>query len=180
MTIEEIFNQLFIHMNTGIAFHHELAKAYSFLGLNGYANCHIYHQQEETQGYIRLLSFYVSHYHKIIKSESINPPAIIPESWYKYTTFDVDINTQKKAIKDLTEKWIAWEKETKKLYQFSHKKLEELDEIDAMYKIDKYIKDVSKELVQVEQLLIQLTSINYDMPTIIMQQKQLEKKYKGW
>ena len=44
------------------------------------------------------------------------PQPIIPDSWYKYTSMDVDASTKRNAIKDLTEKWINWERETKTLY----------------------------------------------------------------
>jgi len=43
MTVEEIFNKLASHMVEGIMYHDDMAKAYDFLGLSGFARCHDYH-----------------------------------------------------------------------------------------------------------------------------------------
>lgn len=180
MAIEEIFDKIFTHMNNGIAFHNEVSKAYSFLGLFGYAHCHTYHAMEEFKEYIRLSYFCNDYYHKMNRAEVIIPPDIVPDSWYKYTMREVDNGTRKNAIRELSEKWVAWEKETKKLYQAAHKELEELGEIAAVIEIDKYIEDVSKELAYAEKELLQLETVGYDMSFIMKRQKKLYKKYKGW
>ena len=43
MTVEEIFHTIANHMATGVAYHEEFAKAYDFLGLWGFSECHSYH-----------------------------------------------------------------------------------------------------------------------------------------
>jgi len=43
MTVEEIFTKLATHMAQGISYHEEMAKAYDFIGLWGFAQCHTYH-----------------------------------------------------------------------------------------------------------------------------------------
>jgi len=40
MTIEEIFNKIASHMVEGIMIHDEMANAYDFLGLFGFAKLH--------------------------------------------------------------------------------------------------------------------------------------------
>jgi len=43
-------------------------------------------------------------------------------------------------------KWIEWEKSTKKLYQEMRQELTIINDLDAALELDKYIRDVSKEL----------------------------------
>ena len=52
-----------------------------------------------------------------------------------------------------------------------------LNEIDAALELDKYIRDVSKELHFAEKSLLNLESINYDMSLIIDWQNHLYNKY---
>ena len=183
MTIEEIFNKIATHMIEGIMYHDEFAKIYDFLGLWGYARCQDYHHFEEEQGYRQLSLYYATHYFKLLQIEEITKPKIIPETWYKYTAQAVDASTKQKTIKELMTKWVEWERSTKKLYQEMRQELAALNELDAAMKIDHYIYDVSKELSNVEQQLLDLEAINYDMSVIIPEQKSLQHKYKkklGW
>jgi len=113
MTVEEVFTKLVNHMREGVMTHGEMARAYDFIGLEGFARMHDYHQCEEKQGYLCLLHYYSCHYHKLLKIEEIPLPKIIPETWYKYSTTDVDNGTKKGAVKELMEKWVQWERATK-------------------------------------------------------------------
>ena len=96
-------------MEEGIIFHKTLARAYDFLGLCGFAKCHIYHWFEEEHAYECLLHHYSKHYHKLLNISSVPQPDIIPSTWYKYTTKDVDTNTKRQATRDLMKQWLEWE-----------------------------------------------------------------------
>ena len=165
-------------MVEGTRFHNELAKAYDFLGLYGYNKCHIYHYFEEEKGCNDLLHYYHTHYFKLLQIENIPQQEIIPTTWFKYTSQDVDINTRRSAIKDIIIKWINWEESTKKLYQSMYFELTNISEISAALELEKYIKNVSKELSDAHKKLIELEAINYDMPTIMEWQSKLCNKYK--
>lgn len=178
MSVDEIFSKILSHMDSGIAFHNEMAKAYGFLGLRGFSQCHIYHQIEETNGCINFLEYYISHYHRIIKIEE-ETHSIIPETWYKYATSAVDNATRRTAIKDLSEKWVEWEQKTKKLYQEMHKELEENGEIAAAIELEEYIEDVSEELAYAERKNIWLEAIGYDLIAIMKKQDRMYKKFKN-
>lgn len=183
MTVEEIFNKLISHMEEGVIFHQEMAKAYDFLGLWGFSKCQLYHQYEELQGKMLLEHYYSAHYFKLIQLENFNKPEIIPLTWFKYTTQSVDTTTKRNAIKDLIKKWIDWERATKKLYQELRHEFATIGEYDAAQRLDTYIHDVSHELHNVEKLSIKLESINYDMITIEEWSTDWNKKYKkklGW
>ena len=183
MTIEEIFNKLAHHMKEGVMFHGELARAFDFLGLEGFAKMHNYHQCEEKQGYLCLIHYFSCHYHKLIQLEEIPTPKIIPDTWYKYTTMDVDISTKKSATKDMMDKWVTWERDTKKLYQEMRQALYTLGEVAAALKLDCYIKDVDDELIHAEKKKIKLETLNYDISTLISWSNSFKHKYKkklGW
>lgn len=182
MTIEEIFNKLASHMQEGVCYHNELAAAFDFLGLYGFSHCHIYHSIEENEGYHCLTHYYSTHYHKLLlitKEEH----KLIPDTWRKYTSQDVDLSTRKGAIKEFFTKWIEWEKSTKALYQEMRKELYIEGEVSAALFIDKFILDVTHELKHAEKILLKLEAIGYDAATIIDWQKPLKDKYTkklGW
>jgi hypothetical protein len=44
MIVEEIFNKIISHMEEGLCYHKEFAKAFDFLGLWGFSKCQLYHQ----------------------------------------------------------------------------------------------------------------------------------------
>lgn len=178
MTVGEIFNQMSAHMIEGIMYHDEFAKAYDFLGLYGYAICQDYHHLEEEEAYRRLSHYYAKHYFKILLTDEVKKPDIIPQTWYKYKTQDVDASTKKSAIHDLMVRWIEWEKATKNLYQVLRQELLALGEVATALYIDTYIQDVDKELSHAEKKLIELETIDYDLITIMSEQEDLYKKYK--
>lgn len=178
MTVEEIFNKLASHMIEGIMYHDDMAKAYDFIGLSGFARCHDYHHICETKGYRNLSHYYSNRFHKLLKLNQLEQPKIIPDSWYKYTTLEVDVNTKRAAVKELMETWVKWERETKILYQVMHEELCSIGEVAAALELNKYIYDVDKELAWAEKKWIKLEALGYDMETIILWSSDLHKKYK--
>lgn len=183
MTVEEIFTKILSHMKEGIQYHQDIAKAFEFLGLWGYAHCHDSHEFEETCNYKQFHHYYMTHYFKLLQLTPIKNSTIIPEQWYKYTSYAVDINTRRTAIKDLMNKWIEWEKSTKKLYQEMRQELTIINDLDAALELDKYIRDVSKELSHAQKKLLTLESHNYDMTIIIDESSSMLEKYRkklGW
>ena len=178
MTVEEIFNKIATHMVEGLMYHDQFAKAYDFLGIYGYAQCHTYHYMEESVNYRKWTHYYATHYFKLVQLDKIDDPNLIPETWFKYTTMAVDSGTKRSAIKDLMSKWVEWEKQTKKLYQDMRQELCAISEVAAAHYLDKYIIDVTDELWHAEKKMLQLESTGYDMVHIIEQQEELYDKYK--
>ncbi len=178
MTVDEIFTKLAAHMVEGMMIHDTLSKGYDFLGLYGFSKCHEYHHIEETKGYECLLHYYSTRYHKLLEIKNIPEPEIIPANWYKYTTMAVDVATKRQAVKTMMEKWVEWERNTKKLYQDMYKELFELGEIAAANKINCFICDVDEELKHAEKKFIKLETLGYDIGTIVNWQQPMYKKYK--
>ena len=178
MTVEEIFNKLASHITQGIMIHDDMANAYDFLGLCGFAKCHDYHHLEETKNYRCLSHYFSTHYHKLLKLEQLDQPKIIPETWHKYSTPDVDTNTKRNAVKDLMNKWVTWERDTKKLYQEMRQELCAIGEVAAALKVDCFICDVDEELVWAEKKWMKLETLGYDIGTILKWSSEMYKKYK--
>ena len=177
MTVDEIFTKITSHMIEGMMIHDELTNAYDFLGLYGFAKCHEYHHLEETKGYTCLMRYYSTRYHKLLNIDKIPQPNIIPQTWYKYTTMDVDTGTKRQAVQTMMKKWVEWERSTKTLYQEMYQELCALNEIAAAEEIKCYISCVDEELKHAEKKLIKLETIEYNIGTIISWQQPMYKKY---
>ena len=177
MTVDEIFTKLAEHMIEGVMTHNDLMRGYNFLGLYGFSKCHEYHYLEESKGYVRLLEYYSTRYHKLLKVQSIPQPEIIPDTWYKYTTMAVDSNTKRQAVKSMMDKWVEWERNTKKLYQEMYNELCNVNEVAAANEVNCYICGVDEELKHAEKKLIKLETLGYDISAIVNMQESMYKKF---
>ena len=178
MTPEEIFSELSGHMIKGLMIHDQMADYYDFLSLRGYKRCHEYHYKKEMRGYRGLHRYFINHYNRLIEEKRVEDPEAIPASWLRYTRQEVDAQTKRSAIRTGIEKWVAWEKETKALYQKAYRDLIEAKEEAAALFIQKYIEDVDCELKWAERKALELETIDYNLSYIIGEQKRLHDKYK--
>ena len=177
MTIEEIFNKIATHMLDGIMYHDSLMKAYDFIGLWGLGKCHEYHCYEEEINYREWVHYYATHCFKLIQTDKIAQPDIIPENWYKYSAQAVDVGTRRNAVKELMTKWVEWEKDTKKLYEEMYSELTNLREIAVADKVKILINDVADELSWAQKELLKFESIGYDLTLIVDWQDKMFKKF---
>ena len=178
MTVEEIFKGLSAHMIKGIMIHEQLADYYDFLNLHGYKRCHEYHAKCEMKYMRKLHRYFINHYNRLIEEEIIEDPNIIPASWYRYTRQEVDTNTKRNAVKSGIERWVAWEQETKDLYEKMHGELMDLGEVAAANKLSCWIHDVDDELKYAQRKHINLLTSDYDIAYILFEQDALHDKYK--
>lgn len=177
MTVEEIFKNIASHFLEGLSFHRQEAAAYGFLQLCGYQSFHEHQYIEESENYLRVINFYLSHYRKLLPEFEIKESKVIPQNWYKHLSEDVDISTKRSAIDDLMKKWISWEIGTKNLLEKSYKELLNLDEVKSSLFISEFLLDVDEEIIFARKELDNLQAINYDMSVIIPEQKELHKEY---
>lgn len=178
MTIDEIFKQVAKHMIEGLMVHTQMSDYFNFLGLEGYQKCHEYHFYAESKNFRKISDYYMKHYNKFITDEHPANPKIIPEDWYKYSRTDVDAATRKSGIQAGFEKWVSWEKGTKRLYEQFCKELMAINEIAASLELKKYIKDVDEELAKATQKYLELNAISFNISEIMTEQKSLYEKYK--
>ena len=177
-TVEEIFKTLSSHMIKGIMIHEQMADYYDFLNLHGYKRCHEYHSKCEMKAMRKLHRYFINHYNKLIEEEIIENPDVIPSSWYRYTRQEVDTNTKRNAVKAGIEKYVAWEKETKELYENMYNELLDMGEVAAAHKLSCYIHDVDCELKWAQRRHIDLLASDYSISHILGEQKYLHDWYK--
>ena len=102
---------------------------------------------------------------------------VIPQSWYKYTRYDVDANSKRNAVRDGYKKWLDYEKETKEFLTQMEQKLEQAGDRESARKLDYLIDTVQKEIEGAEEKMMALENSGYDMNYILQQQEHLKNKY---
>lgn len=178
MNIEEIFSAIDQHIQTGIKVHQDLMDIYGFLSLEGYQKCQEYHYLSELKERIRIRQYYLRHYGKLINDSAYEKKEVIPQSWYKYNTEDVDNNTRKSAVREAIKGWVDWEQKTKQFWSEIHRELDALNEIATMTFIEHFITDVSNELVEAQEIMRLLEMIGYDVTEIRRDQDECARQYK--
>ena len=198
MQTNEIFGQVSNRMIEGLMTHSQLADYFGFIGLEGFQHCHLYHFFEENCNYKKIAQYYLKHYSKILiekpfKNPNIIPqdwwqytiliekpfknPNIIPQDWWQYTREQVNNEVRKNAIQIGFEKWVNWEKETKKFYESHYQNLVRENEIASAEELSKYIIDVDYELAEAEQIQIKLKGMDYSVLDIMLEQEDIKKRY---
>ena len=84
---------------------------------------------------------------------------------------------KKNAVKEAFTKWYKWECDTLCLLEQKFKELSEMGCIAYTNKVMQLIKDVDQELKHVTRYLLKYKAIDWDMPTIIMEQDELHECY---
>ena len=106
-----------------------------------------------------------------------NNSPVIPQNWYNYTRYDVDVGTKRSAVKDGFKKWIDWEKSTKEFLNGMLDRLDQSGYRQFTRKIEFLIDEVEKEIAHGEEKMLALENTGYDMNFILQQQDQLKEKY---
>lgn len=181
MTIEEIGSLVSQRLLQGVMNHQQFSNYYNFLGLEGYKLCHKYHFLEQNYNYKEFIDYYMSQYNKLVPKFSLdtfNSLFIIPQNWYEYSKEDMDTNTRRNAIKTGLEKYVHWEKDTKKFLEDMYVEAFNIHEIGMTFKIKQCICNVEKQIQKAQIQLLAAKSTDFDLPTIISKQDFLIKKYK--
>lgn len=181
MPFEEICKLVAQRLLQGCMNHEQFANYYNFLGLEGYSIFHEYHFFEQMHNYRQFITYYIDHQDKLIQDfspGSLTSFSIIPENWFGYTREDVDINTRRNAVKSGLEKYVHWEKETKKFLQDMYTQATQQGYVGIAMQIKKCIKSVEEEIKHANKSYLQIKATEYDMPTIVAKQDYLIKKYK--
>lgn len=178
MTLEEIFSQLVSHMVKGLMVHAQLAEYFAFLGLNGFQYEQEFHYIEESKSYRKIFDYYINQFNKLIDENRVDNPNLIPQSWYKTERFNVDNVTKRKSIKNGFEEWKRWEIETKQMYVNFYKEIINIDDITSKLLLEKLIENVNEEIREINNRIIELEDVEYDLIYINEIQKDLQNEYK--
>jgi hypothetical protein len=68
-------------MVKGLMIHDQLNQYFLFLNLPGYSMCQKYHYIKESINYQYLNDFYIQNYGKLIPTDAISNPNLIPLEW---------------------------------------------------------------------------------------------------
>lgn len=178
MTVSDVYSSVIQHMIKGLMTHEQLANYYDFLGFPGYRRCHEYHYEKESKAFRRLTRYFLEHHNMLIPTLPVENPSVIPASWYKYNRNEVDLNTKRSAVKSGLQMWLDWEIATKKLYEDAYKQLVDMGEIASAEQIKCLICDVDEELKTVQQYHLNKRAIDYNLASIVAEQKPMHDKYK--
>lgn len=166
MKTAEIFGKIISHQVEGMMLHDQMATAFDFLALPGFKHMHEYRYEEESAEMRRVVGYFINHFNMLPDEGHPQDPHVVPKSWAGYTRQQVSMDTRRKAVRDLVEHWVRWERETKSCYQKAYTELMECGEVAAGQFVKKLICDVDDELAKAEEMNLRLEGVMYDMPTI--------------
>ena len=178
MTVEQIYKTISQRVLSGIMFHSDMIDYYRFLSLDGYAKCHEYRMIDESKAYRKLREKYLHIYDKLIKDDDIPRDSVIPDGWYSHVRQDVNVATIKEAVGDALLVWVEHETDTKKVYEEMATNLRDMGELDSALFVEELVCDVSKELARAKKYHLNKKHIEFDLPTIVSEQKCVCNKYK--
>ena len=176
---EEIYLKLDEHMQKALSMHEQLADYFCFLGLQGFKRKLEYQYMSEVAGKRKLHHKYINLHHKIIPMKQVDLPQVIPSDWSRYTTVDVNDNVLPKFVRSAMQRYKDWEEQTKQLYEELWQQCTNYGmTADADY-ISKLVKNVTKEIKEINRMCEQLNGTGYDSVSIHSMQDKYHKKYKS-
>lgn len=159
--------------------HEQLADYFCFLGLQGFKRKLEYQYMNEVAGKRKLHHKYINLHHKIIPMKQVEVLHIIPSDWSRYTTNDVNDNVLPKFVRSAMQQYKDWEEQTKQLYEELWQQCTNYGmTADADY-ISKLVKNVTKEIKEINRMCEQLNGTGYDSVSIHSMQDKYHKKYKS-
>lgn len=175
---KEIYREIQTRQIIALMFHDSMADMFDFLGLKGFKRMHEYQYLAESLEHRALKRYYINHHGMLISEGDIDDVEVIPYDWYQYTRMDVTPAVRKQAIQKAMEQYRTWETDTKAFYEKCASYLLAWQKIADFNTVNDLIKDVDKELKQLERLCIELSSVDYDDSYVAEIQSTLHKKYK--
>lgn len=172
-----IFKDLSSRMIKGLMIHDQLNQYFLFLNLPGYSMCQKYHYIKESINYQYLNDFYIQNYGKLIPTDAISNPNLIPLEWNNRDMQSIDNEQKKRAIKAGFQKWINWEEGSLKAYENAYANLMNMRQVQAASFINKYITDVSEQLYSIKNQYLNQNFLDYDLNNIINSQKEMYDYY---
>lgn len=175
---KEAYEEINSRQVTALMFHDQMADFFDFLGLAGFKRMHEYQYVAESAEHRATKRYFLNHHNRLLSEEHIEDPEVIPDSWYKYTRFDVSTQVRKQAVETAFDKYKEWETQTKECYEKHAKALMEAGYVADFMRVEELICDVDKELKHLERLTITLKSVAYDEVYIAELQHSMHEKYK--
>lgn len=173
----EVFETVSRHQIEGMMLHDQLADAFEYLALPGFAMMHEYRFADESKAMRAVHSYYITHHHAMIPDS--HPAAEDLIKCWRGADWQQAMSMRRKSVHELFQKWVEWERATKILYQQIVTELLNHGEAAAAHELMELVEDVDAELAYAENLHMRLDSIAYDMPTVEQMQAELESEYRN-
>lgn len=158
-------------------FHGRMREYFLYLGLRGYAAMHSFHEAEERLGAEKLTDYFMAQNGSLIPDKALTAPDVIPAQWYRMRRQDTDAQWRRRAVRDGMTAWRDWEKSTAVSLKDMIFRLSSENEYGCCRLAEQKLSDVESEISGAEDMIFDLESIEYNLPTIIGRQPDIAKKY---
>lgn len=158
-------------------FHDKMREYFLYLDLHGYAAMHNYHEISEKNAADRLSTSFLHNSGSLIPDKALTAPEVIPAQWYRMRRQDTDAQWRRRAVRDGMTAWRDWEKSTAVSLKDMIFRLSSENEYGCCRLAERKLSDVESEIAGAEDMIFDLESIEYNLPTIIGRQPDIEKKY---
>lgn len=177
MPADDILAGLKARSLEGVMFHGRMREYFLYLGLRGYAAMHSFHETEERLGAEKLTDYFMAQNGSLIPDKALTAPDVIPAQWYRMRRQDTDAQWRRRAVRDGMTAWRDWEKSTAVSLKDMIFRLSSENEYGCCRLAERKLSDVESEIAGAEDMIFDLESIEYNLPTIIGRQTDIEKKY---
>lgn len=161
--LKNIMQEIYNHQMDGVIFHSSLVYMYDFLRLRGMKKWQKRQLEEETKCFHKVQHHFIKHYHMLLKPdapEKLN--SAIPDAWYSVDSMDLSADDIRKELKKSLDIILDWEEKTCKFLREKSKSLIELDAFDEYMLVKEMMSHVAAEINYVQNLVMELESVNYD------------------
>lgn len=175
---DEIFETIIDHLTKGVKFHDKMMDLYGFLGLYGFKKMHEYQYYSESIGRRKVKCYVLDHMNLLVKDECDESNLeFIPSSWYSYTRHDITSEARKQYVAPSFQGYKQWEQETKELLSYCANELMYMGKMSDFNEIMEMVDDVEKEISKLEDLMLKLKAVDWDMQYMLDMQEPLCKEY---
>lgn len=160
-------------------FHGRMREYFLYLGLRGYAAMHSFHETGERLGAERLTDYFMAQNGVLIPERPAAAPDVIPAQWYRMRRQDTDAQWRRRAVRDGMTAWRDWEKSTAVSLKDMIFRLTSENEYGCCRLAEQKLSDVESEIAGAEDMIFDLESIEYNLPTVIGRQPSLAESYRS-
>lgn len=173
MTPLEVFEKINARFQTAILFHKESSDLFLFLGLKGFHKLHEKQYKDESKQSRNIKKFVIENHNHMIIDEAPQPIIAFPVDWLEKTRGSIPQDERIAQVKISFENYYKWETETRKAYLACAKELLGAGQLNDYEVVMNLVKDVQKEIVNINEILLKLEFTNYDATSILDMQTNM-------
>lgn len=177
---DEVFACIVDHLTEAVMFHDRMMDLYGFLGLYGFKKMHEYQYFSESMERRKAKCYVLEHMNILVedgRAKGLHDANLIPKNWYEFSRHDITPEAKKQCIEPSFEGYRQWEEETKELLSYLANELMYMGRMSDFKEVMEMVEDVDKELQKVEDMILKLKSVNFDMQYIMDMQSEVYEEY---